>query len=379
MDWALNDPDHGAYGSGQLRIGPHGDFVTSPSLGSDFSQLLAVQVGEWLMQIDSSEGSENPLTLIDIGPGEGTLVADLIPALFTRHPSLRKRLEVILVEKNLPMVERQKRTLDSLAPLKVQWLSLDEIASQPVMGVIIAHEVLDAMPVERLVLRKQNVYRQGVALNHSDPGPYLIYEDLPITSELTQSIQQARAHLGLIFPPKGAQDGWNTEWHVELKPWFQQSASALIKGKLLVIDYALEAARYYKSSRANGTLMAYCNQKASSDALSQPGLWDLTAHLCIETLIDQACTNGWRFLGEVRQGQALLALGLARRINALQRMPPDQIQQAFKRREALLRLIDPTCLGEFRWIAFERDQGRLNTDKTSFLEEPSDAKEQDKI
>ena len=67
MDWALHDPEHGAYGSGRLQVGPRGDFTTSPSLGPDFAALLAPQVIQWLQALPATE----PLALVETGPGEG--------------------------------------------------------------------------------------------------------------------------------------------------------------------------------------------------------------------------------------------------------------------------------------------------------------------
>jgi SAM-dependent MidA family methyltransferase len=141
--------------------------------------------------------------------------------------------------------------------------------------------------------------------------------------------------------------------------------SALIEGHLLVIDYGLEAWRYYAPARSGGTLMAYRQQQACSDPLREPGHWDLTAHLCLESLLEAAAAAGWQSLGHCRQGQALLALGLAERLHGLQQMnPPDSEQSTghhlatlLARREAMLRLVDPHALGDFRWLAFRRGGG----------------------
>ena len=80
MQWALHDPEHGAYGSGRLQVGPRGDFATSPSLGPDFAALLAPQLAEWLLQL-AREAPEQPLALVETGPGEGDLALQLAQAL----------------------------------------------------------------------------------------------------------------------------------------------------------------------------------------------------------------------------------------------------------------------------------------------------------
>ncbi len=356
MEWSLNDPEHGAYATGQLKIGRHGDFTTSPSLGNDFAQLLALQLADWFEQLKQSVDKERTLSLLEFGPGEGDLSFDLISALEDICPALLPRLELILVEANQAMVKRQQKRLGSLTKVPIHWRTLEELAKAPVVGVMIAHEMLDALPVERLVLREQRLFRQGVCLESEDFESYLSFTELPLTAELTSSLADAQVCLGIQIPPADAADGWCSEWHCELKHWWQQASAAMSCGPLLVIDYALEARRYYNASRSAGTLMAYRQQSASGALLEDPGQWDLTAHLCLETLQLQAEQQGWTFLGEVRQGQALLALGLAEKLHALQALPSSQLDIALQRREALLRLVDPVGLGEFRWLAFELHQ-----------------------
>jgi SAM-dependent MidA family methyltransferase len=115
--------------------------------------------------------------------------------------------------------------------------------------------------------------------------------------------------------------------------------------------------------------MAYREQRASSDPLQEPGAWDLTAHLCIESVDAAAIACGWQPLGQCRQGQALLALGLAERLHGLQQGTDLAAQLA--RREALLRLVDPAALGDFRWLAYTRGvDGPIALPIPRFLAEP---------
>ena len=108
MDWALHDQVYGAYASGQLRIGRQGDFATSPSLGADFAQLLAIQLVDWFQQLQQRVDERSSLSLIEVGPGEGELSADLISALVDLFPALIPRLELVLVESNKAMSLRQR-------------------------------------------------------------------------------------------------------------------------------------------------------------------------------------------------------------------------------------------------------------------------------
>jgi SAM-dependent MidA family methyltransferase len=177
--------------------------------------------------------------------------------------------------------------------------------------------------------------------------------------------------LGLSPAGSLRQPGWCTELHPELGPWLQQAAAGLCSGVLLVIDYAHEAWRYYAPQRSNGTLMAYRRQQASDDPLQEPGHWDLTAHLCLESLEAAAAASGWTSLGHRRQGEALLALGLAQRLHDLQQQPAAELATLLARREAMLRLVDPHTLGDFRWVAFARyAHSAASISSALFLDDP---------
>ncbi len=344
MQWALHDPRHGAYGAGRLRIGPRGDFVTSPSLGADFAALLVPQIAQWLSRLPPG-----PLSLVETGPGEGQLIRQLAEALATDWPELAARTELVLVEPNAGMARRQRLHLDG-APLRVRWSSFEELAAAPPRGVVLAHEVLDALPVERIEWDGTLWRRQMVTLRQ---GELRLEPGEPLEPEAAAQLQP----LGLSPPTPLRLPGWCSELHPGLAPWLAACAGALSAGYLLVIDYALEAGRYYAPARCSGTLMAYRAQRASGDPLRQPGHWDLTAHLCLESLERAAGGAGWRRRGVRRQGEALLALGLAERLHGLQQGNPADLASLLARREALLRLVDPAGLGDFRWIAFSRGDG----------------------
>ena len=108
MDWVLNDPEGGYYGSGSATIGPRGDFVTSPSLGQDFGEMLALQLSTWLRSLADQPGT---LSIVEVGPGEADLSMALVAALPQLCPELIDRLELVLVEANPGMRRRQEQKL----------------------------------------------------------------------------------------------------------------------------------------------------------------------------------------------------------------------------------------------------------------------------
>ena len=374
MQWALHDPEHGAYGSGRLQVGPRGDFATSPSLGPDFAALLAPQIAEWLAALPL----DAPLALVETGPGEGQLALQLAQELHSGWPELAARTTLLLVEPNAGMAERQRQLL-SASPLPCRWLSFAELAAAPVQGVMLAHEVIDALAVERIVWDGA-LWRQQMVALHEEPEaePSLRLEP---GEPLDPQTAAPLAAIGLAQPGAQRPTGWATELHPEQAPWLAEAAAGLAAGQLLVVDYAHEAWRYYAAQRSNGTLMAYRRQQATDDPLLEPGHWDLTAHLCLESLISAAEASGWSPLGQRRQGEALLALGLAQRLHGLQQSPtalavadgPSReadLADLLRRREALLRLVDPSALGDFRWIAFQRGSTSAEPALPLFLQDP---------
>ncbi len=370
MDLVLNDPSNGFYSTGRLKIGKDGDFCTSPSLGNYFAQLLAIQVVQWFSDLEKAGIDSKLLSLVEIGPGEGTLSRDLIDAINEIAPALISKIELVLVELNIGMRKRQEKVVNNLTGVKYRWSNFEELTQKPVTGVVIANEVLDAFPVERLVFKDNRVFRQGVSLKKINKEYFLDFVDLKPTHAIDQFLKDSKRLLKIDFPPKDICFGWITEWHCDVQTWFRRLSKVLLNGSLLVVDYAMESKRYYNVMRNNGTLISYRNQEANTNILKDSGLCDLTAHLCIETTVNYAITNGWKFIGETRQGQALLALGLSKFLFSLQNATSNNLSDSLERRESLLRLVDPMGLGEFRWLAFQKDNSNDLVLRNRFLEEP---------
>ena len=370
MDLVLNDPENGFYSTGRLNIGKDGDFCTSPSLGNDFARLLAIQVVDWLLDLEKSGIESELFSLVEIGPGEGTLSRDLAIAIAEIAPALISKIEFVLVELNVGMRKRQEKVVNNFEGIYCRWCDLEDLILRPVTGVVIANEALDAFPVERLIFTGNKVFRQGVALRKINDEYFLEFVDLKPTTAIMEFLQESNSLLNIEFPPKDICDRWVTEWHCDLPTWFGKLSKVLINGSLLVVDYAMESKRYYNANRKDGTLISYRNQKANTNILKDPGLSDLTAHLCIESTISYALINGWKFMGETRQGQALLALGLSKFLFSLQNTCSQDLSAALNRRESLLRLVDPMGLGEFRWLAFQKDNSYDLILSNRFLQEP---------
>ncbi len=365
MNLALNDPIHGYYGSGKAELGTQGDFVTSPSLSDDFAFFVGKQIEEWLIQLKSNHLSDQKLFVIEFGAGDGSFISGLIKYLLASGNNSLEGVSFVIIELNKGMIEKQKMKLKEFLSLGIDilWKGLEEIEGNNINGIFIANEVLDALPVERITFSKGKLFRQAVSIDKKSSR--LFFDELPITSELEKSIKLAESNLGITIPPEDAPEGWTTEWHIDNSEWLKGIYEKINNGILLIIDYAKEAKNYYGLRNSNGTIISYKNQKTSNNILESPGDYDLTSHICIEKLINDAETMGFKNIGTTKQGEALLALGLAERLYEIQKDLKTDLSKALERREALLRLVDPICLGDFKWFIFQKFKDKkLNINST---------------
>ena len=353
MNFVLNDPSNGYYGSGKAELGSQGDFVTSPSLSDDFAFFVGKQIEEWLIQLKNNL-CDQKLFVIDFGAGDGSFISGLIKYLLESSNNSLEGVSFVIIEPNKGMIEKQKMKLKEFLSLGIDilWKGLEEIEGNNINGIFIANEVLDALPVERITFSKGRLFRQAVSVDKKSSR--LFFDKLPITSELEKSIKFAESKLGITIPPEDAPEGWTTEWHIDNSEWLKGIYEKINNGILLIIDYAKEAKNYYGLRNSNGTIISYKNQKISNNILESPGDSDLTSHICIETLINDAETLGFKNIGTTKQGEALLALGLAERLYEIQKDFKRDLSKALARREALLRLVDPICLGDFKWFIFHK-------------------------
>ena len=197
-----------------------GDYVTSPSLGSDFAVLLAHQLSLWLQEIPA----DGQLSLVEVGPGEGDMAADLIASLATLIPDQLGRMDLVLVERNQGMRERQRQRLAGVRDLPIRWCSLEELQAAPVRGVVLAHELLDALPVDRLTWQEGSLQLQGVALSTRGTLESVL---LPLQPALLQQIAEISSRAGVDLPPSGSPEGWTSEWHSDQFSWLQSMRAGL--------------------------------------------------------------------------------------------------------------------------------------------------------
>ncbi|MGA0000573.1 MAG: class I SAM-dependent methyltransferase [Steroidobacteraceae bacterium] len=337
MELALFAPGLGYYSAGARKFGAHGDFITAPELTPVFGACLARSIAGVL---EDTGGGD----LLEVGAGSGILAASLLGELQALD-RLPRRYRILEVSGELR--QRQRQALESLGPLaeRVEWLDAPPAADWD--GVLVANEVLDALPVERFMLGDAGVDSIGVVR----AGSGFAAEARPADDGLAAELDRRLA--GLARLPSG----YVSEIARWSGPWVESLLARLRRGLALFIDYGLPRAQYYHPSRQGGTLCAFFRHRRVDDVLARPGLQDLTAWVDFTTVAEAGLTAGFEVAGFSTQAHFLLACGLD---TALERHARGLSPLAARRLgQAAATLVLPGEMGErFKVIGLGRRLGR---------------------
>ena len=338
MDLVLYHPQYGYYSSGTVNIGANaGDFFTSPSLGADFGELLAEQFVEmWKIM-----GNPAPFMLVEMGAGFGLLAADILHYLQQNYPHFIDILEYIIVEQAPGLITKQQENLQKLIDKQINicWKSWSEIPDNSIVGCYFSNELVDALPVHKIILKKKKIQEIYVTV---DTKGLIEFNSQPSTPQLEEYFKLVGVDLHVDAYP----DGYYTEVNLAALDWLKTVASQLSVGYILTIDYGYTAERYYHPQRSEGTLQCYYKHRRHHNPYINMGSQDITAHVDFTALMRQGELCGLENLGLTKQGLFLMALGLGDRLSALS-SGNFNLQQILQRRDALHQLIDPTGLGGF--------------------------------
>jgi SAM-dependent MidA family methyltransferase len=324
MELALYAPGLGYYAGGATKLGGAGDFITAPESGSLFARALARQVAELLRPGDA---------LLEFGAGSGALADDLLPEL----ARLGHVPPYLILEPSAELAARQRARLARHAP-RVSWLG--ELPAD-FRGVMLANEVIDAMPVHLVAWTAAAILERGVSAAHGGFG----WVDRPASGEL---LAAARA-IAIELPPSGR---YESEINLAAPAWMRALAASLARGALLVIDYGFPAREYYHAQRSMGTLMCHYRHHAHGEPFFQPGLQDITAHVDFSALAHAAADGALRVLGYTNQAQFLVNCGLAELLGEVD--AADAARYAPLAAQAQ-RLVSPAEMGElFKVLAVGR-------------------------
>ena len=292
MELALYHGEHGYYSNpARTRIGRTGDFATSVSVGQAFGRLLAVR----LHQAWEAHGRPASLPVLELGPEDGSLALDILQAARRRDADFHRALHYTVCEHNA-----RKREALAARFSAAQEARLDIVASpadhRAERGVILANEVLDALPVH-LVRSSGGAWNERLVTLENDS---LSWTETPVPGG---DLQQ---HLATL--PSDLPDGYSTEVCLQLGPFFRELAGVFEDALFLFIDYGFEREDYYHPDRTEGTLQTYAHHQAGDDPLDAPGQRDLTTHLDFTRVREAAAAAGLQSLGSARQESYLVHL-----------------------------------------------------------------------
>jgi SAM-dependent MidA family methyltransferase len=216
---------------------------------------------------------------------------------------------------------------------------------EPFDGIVLANEVLDALPVHR-VRRRGDALRE-LAVDVGPNGAFVEVEVEPTTPALAARLVAEGIELA---------DGQTAEIGLAIDAWVASAAAPLRRGLMILIDYGGPAAELYDPvRRRDGTLRAYVRHQVSDDPYRYVGRQDLTAHVDVTAVVRAAERAGLVTLGITTQAEALMGLGVEERLREIQADPATTFEDYATLRSSLMRYLDPAAMGRFRVMVFGRD------------------------
>ncbi|MBF0470711.1 MAG: SAM-dependent methyltransferase [Gammaproteobacteria bacterium] len=323
MTLALYAPALGYYSSGSHKLGRGGDFTTAPEISPLFSQALARQAAEVLQQLGGGD-------ILEFGGGSGVMAAEILLEL-ERLQQLPQRY--LLLEVSADLQQRQRQRLEQSCPhlrSRVEWL--EQLPSPGFRGVVLANELLDALPFSRIYQLRDGWIELGVEVMEGTlwEAARLLTPDEPLSVAINNiaALQQLPS-------------GYSTEISLQAADWVRTLPTFIDRATILIIDYGFPQAEFYHPQRSSGTMMCHYQHRAHSDPFFYPGLQDITAHVDFTAVADAALEVGMEVRGFTPQGQFLLGAGIVEHLSAS--LSP---QQQMAQNHALKLLTLPAEMGE---------------------------------
>lgn len=293
MELALYAPGLGYYSAGSAKIGAGGDFVTAPEISDLFSRCVARQCAEVL----SDTGGD----ILELGAGTGRMAGAVLESLAAAGV-LPERYYILEVSADL--AERQRTRLSSLpASLRERVVWLERLPERPLRGVVLANEVLDALPCQRFVVDANGAaaHELGVALE----GDSFVERATVPEAALGNALDNLLLELPQPLPP-----GYTSEVCLNLESWIASVGGCLERGLMLLFDYGLPRSHYYHPQRVHGTLRCHFKQLAHDDPYINVGVQDITAWVDFTRVAEAAAPAGLDVSGFATQAAFLLATGI---------------------------------------------------------------------
>ncbi|MCK5721703.1 MAG: SAM-dependent methyltransferase [Gammaproteobacteria bacterium] len=334
MELALYAPGLGYYAAGSIKLGEEGDFITAPEISPLFSQALANAI---LPIIDSQQ------IILEVGAGRGRMAADILVYLKQQN-KLPK--EYWILELSADLRQRQKSIIEKSIPEfidKVKWL--DTLPEQ-FSGVVLANELLDAMPVQLFQKAEKGINEVNVIWLDDK----FVFQFNPNTDDrLMARVTDIEAELEIELAA-----GYVSEINFAAEDWLKSIAERLQQGVIILIDYGFPRHEYYHAQRKQGTLMCHYRHRTHPDAFVYPGLQDITAHVDFTAMADAALEENLKVIGYTNQVSFLMGAGLLE-FPALN--DESGVQKQIETASQIKKLTLPHEMGElFKVIGFSKNR-----------------------
>lgn len=314
MGLCLTHPTKGYY-KGADPLGVSGDFITAPEISQMFGELI----GFFIVSLWQQMGSPREFTLLELGPGRGTLLADML-RVACRAEGFRDGLDLRLFETNPALIAEQNGRLEAYDP---KWIdSFEKVGPGPLL--VVANEFFDALPVRQFVRGADGWHERMVGLSDGQRQFGLNPTPIPV-SAMPAAI--ADAELNAVFEV-GLANG-------EVMSRLARTVSTQ-GGAILAIDYG------YARTQTGETLQAVRRHKYA-DVLAAPGEADLSVHVDFEALGNVATQAGLAVQPLATQGEFLVRMGINERARALSGANPTLARDIAAARD---RLVTPAQMGE---------------------------------
>jgi SAM-dependent MidA family methyltransferase len=340
MELALYAPSLGYYTAGAHKFGAHGDFVTAPEIAPLFSRCIARQCEEVLRELGQAD-------ILEVGAGSGIMACDIL-----RELDVLQSLPVhyYILELSAELRERQYATIKNEIPELLEivvWL--EELPQPGWRGVIVANELLDAMPVH--CFRQDGGEVSELYVSWQD-NRFVWCNGLlsdPLLKQRIEAIEREFCeYYGADFPL-----AYQSEINLAAEGWLRSIAGLLEAGLLLIIDYGFPRHEYYHPERATGTLMCHYRHRVHSDPLMLPGLQDITTHIDFTAIAEAGAESGLTVAGYTTQASFLLGCGLGHMAVGIDK---DGVRQGLELSQQIKTLTLPSEMGElFKVIGFTRN------------------------
>jgi len=327
MELALYAPRLGYYSGGASKLGASGDFTTAPEISPLFGAAVARAAAAIIAQ--------SAPDIIEFGAGTGKLARDVLAALDGMGVRVNS---YTIIELSGELRARQQEALRDLP--QVRWL---DGMPERFSGVVLANEVLDAMPVELVIRRDGAWQRQMVTVQD---GAFAFVQ-APLTDALAAQVARQ------VPDAESLPDGYLTEIHPVAEGFMASLAGMLEKGAAILFDYGFPAHEYYLDQRMGGTLMCHYRHHAHPDPFYLPGLQDITAHVDFTAMALASQEAGLPVLAYMNQASFLLACGIG---ELLLESDPEQALHYLPQSRAVQKLVSPAEMGElFKVLVVGRD------------------------